>query len=167
MSEGTVQGYNRVHSVKPYRPNVAAIIVPPDYPDDKRIFIAERSDISGIWQFPQGGIDKGETPQEALLREIEEEIGTGKVEIVAEYPEWLAYDFPEHVAEKMRPYSGQTQRYFLVRLKKKAKIDLDTKHPEFKAYKFIGLDELYDYVAHFKRPIYAKVIDYFKSKGYL
>ncbi len=156
-----------MQSVKPYRPNVAAIIVPPEYPDSRKIFIAERSDISGVWQFPQGGIDKGESPEEALIREIEEEIGTKKVEIVAEYPDWLTYDFPEHIAKRMQPYAGQTQRYYLVRLKNKAKIDLDTKHPEFINYKFIDIDELYDYVAHFKKPIYEKVIDYFKSKGYL
>jgi putative (di)nucleoside polyphosphate hydrolase len=156
-----------MQSIKPYRPNVAAIIVPPEYPESRKIFIAERSDISGVWQFPQGGIDKGESPEEALIREIEEEIGTKKVEIVAEYPDWLTYDFPEHIARKMQPYAGQTQRYYLVRLKNKAKIDLDTKHPEFIDYKFIDIDELYDYVAHFKKPIYEKVIGYFKSKGYL
>jgi len=156
-----------MESVKPYRPNVAAIIVPPEYPDVKKIFIAERSDISGIWQFPQGGIDKGESPEEALIREIEEEIGTKKVEVIAEYPEWLTYDFPEHIARKMRPYDGQKQRYYLVRLKKKAKVNLDTKHPEFIDYKFIELDELFDYVAHFKKPIYEEVIEYFKAEGYL
>lgn len=153
--------------VKPYRPNVAAIIVPPEYPDVKKIFIAERSDISGVWQFPQGGIDRGETPEEALIREIEEEIGTKKVEVVAEYPDWLAYEFPEHVAKKMRPFYGQTQRYYLVRLKPKAAINLDTKHPEFIDYKFIDIDELFEYVAHFKKPIYEKVIGYFTEEGYL
>lgn len=156
-----------MESVKPYRPNVAAVIVSPEYPDVKKIFIAERSDINGVWQFPQGGIDNGESPAEALIREIEEEIGTKKVEVVAEYPEWIAYDFPEHVAARMRPYCGQTQRYYLVRLKPKAKINLETKHPEFIDYKFIDIDELFDYIAHFKKPIYEKVIGYFREKGYL
>lgn len=156
-----------MEAVKPYRPNVAAIILSPEYPESKKIFIAERSDISGVWQFPQGGIDKGERPEEALVRELEEEIGTKKVEVIAEYPDWLAYDFPTHVAERMRPFCGQTQRYFLVRLKAKAKIDLDTKHPEFIDYKFIEIEELFEYVAHFKKPIYERVIGYFKAKGYL
>lgn len=153
--------------VKPYRPNVAAVIVSPEYPDVKKIFIAERSDISGVWQFPQGGIDRGETPEEALIREIEEEIGTKKVEVLAEYPDWLAYEFPEHVATKMRPYYGQTQRYYLVRLKPKAVINLATKHPEFIDYKFIEIDELFEYVVHFKKSIYEKVIGYFIKEGYL
>lgn len=150
-----------------YRPNVAAIIVSHEYPEIKDIFIAERSDLEGVWQFPQGGIDEGESAEEALFRELEEEIGTKKVEIIAEYPEWIAYDFPAHIALKMAPYAGQKQRYFLVRLKQGAKIDLDTKHPEFKAYRFVKIGELLSHIAHFKKPVYERVISYFRTKGYL
>ncbi|MDD5212498.1 MAG: RNA pyrophosphohydrolase [Sulfuricurvum sp.] len=150
-----------------YRPNVAAIIVSPEYPETKDVFIAERNDLVGVWQFPQGGIDEGESSQEALFRELEEEIGTNKVEIIAEYPEWIAYDFPPHVAVKMAPYAGQKQRYYLVRLKKGAKIDLHTKHPEFKAYRFVAIDELLGHIAHFKKPVYERVISHFRAKGYL
>ena len=96
-------------------------------PEKKEIFIAQRNDLNGVWQFPQGGIDNGEEVQEALFREMEEEIGTSKAKIVAEYPEWISYDFPSKIAKKMKPYKGQTQRYFLVKLKKKAKIDIKTK----------------------------------------
>jgi len=150
-----------------YRPNVAAIIVSHEYPEIKDVFIAERSDLVGVWQFPQGGIDEGESSEEALFRELEEEIGTNKIEIIAEYPEWIAYDFPSHVAAKMAPYAGQKQRYYLVRLKKGAKIDLDTKHPEFKAYRFVAIDELLTHIAHFKKPVYERVISHFRTKGYL
>lgn len=152
---------------KLYRPNVAAIIVAPEYPERKRVFIAERSDITGVWQFPQGGIDEGESSKEALLRELKEEIGTDKVKILAKYPEWITYDFPEHVAARMTPWSGQKQRYYLVRLKKSATIDLDTKHPEFIDYKFVELDDLFDYIAHFKKPVYEQVITHFINEGYL
>jgi putative (di)nucleoside polyphosphate hydrolase len=150
-----------------YRPNVAAIIVSHEYPEIKDVFIAERSDLVGVWQFPQGGIDEGESSEEALFRELEEEIGTNKIEIIAEYPEWIAYDFPSHIAAKMAPYAGQKQRYYLVRLKKGAKIDLDTKHPEFKAYRFVAIDELLTHIAHFKKPVYERVISHFRTKGYL
>lgn len=150
-----------------YRPNVAAIIVSHEYPDVKQIFIAERSDLAGVWQFPQGGIDEGENAEEALFRELKEEIGTKKVEIVAEYPDWITYDFPPHVAEKMVPFAGQKQRYYLVRLKKNAIIDLDTKHPEFVQYRFVGIEELSDHIAHFKKPVYELVISHFRAKGYL
>lgn len=101
---------------KTYRPNVAAIILSPKYPLTCELFIASRTDIKNAWQFPQGGIDKSETPKEALFRELKEEIGTNKVDIIAEYPEWISYDFPPQVVKKMYPYDGQIQKYFLVRL---------------------------------------------------
>ena len=154
-------------NIKPYRPNVAAIILSPEYPKKKRIMLAERSDIDTVWQFPQGGIDRGESAKEALFRELEEEIGTDKVEIIAEYPEGIAYDYPEDVAKRMRPYAGQTQRYFLVRLKKSAKIKLDTKHPEFSDYKFVKIKDLFNNITHFKKPVYEQVINYFQNEGYL
>ncbi|NOQ31070.1 MAG: RNA pyrophosphohydrolase [Helicobacteraceae bacterium] len=152
---------------KLYRPNVAAIILSNEYPQKKEIFLAERSDMSNIWQFPQGGIDEGESAEEALFRELEEEIGTDKVKIVAEFPEWISYDFPQGVAKRMKPYAGQKQRYYLVKLKKKAIINLETKHPEFISHKFVSVDELFDHVAHFKKPVYEKVVKYFKSEGFL
>lgn len=152
---------------RPFRPNVAAIILSSEYPKKKRIFLGERSDLTTIWQFPQGGIDKGETAREALFRELKEEIGTDKVEVIAEYPDWIAYEYPEDIARRNPPYYGQTQRYFLVRLDKGARIDLDTKHPEFSDYKFLKLKHLFKEMRHFKKPIYEKVIGYFKEEGYL
>jgi putative (di)nucleoside polyphosphate hydrolase len=154
-------------NTKPYRPNVCAVIVSHEYPEKKEIFVAERSDIKDVWQFPQGGIDRGETAKEALFRELKEEIGTDAVKIIAEYPEWIAYDFPKHIMETMKPYFGQTQRYYLVKLKKKAVINLDTKHPEFIRYKYVSLDDTMQITAEFKRPVYSRVIEYFKSEGYL
>ena len=155
-------------STKPkYRPNVAMIIVSHNYPEQKEIFIAQRNDLLDIWQFPQGGIDMGEEVQEALFREMEEEIGTANAEIVAEYPEWISYDFPEKIAKKMQPYKGQTQRYFLMKLNKNAKIKLDTEHPEFCDYKYVSVKDVLDHTAHFKKPVYETVINYFKKEGLL
>ena len=151
---------------KRYRPNVAAIILSARYPEKVEFFIAQRNDVADSWQFPQGGIDEGESPREALFRELKEEIGTDEVEIVAEYPEWVSYDFPKTIAKKMYPYDGQRQKYFLVRLKPGAKIDIETKEPEFSNYKFVPLQELFHYVTFFKRPVYKKVLDYFKNEGY-
>jgi putative (di)nucleoside polyphosphate hydrolase len=150
-----------------YRPNVAAIIVSSKYPQTSEIFVAERSDIPEAWQFPQGGIDEGETAKEALFRELEEEIGTQEISIITEYPEWINYEFPENVKERMKPFIGQSQRYFLVRLKPQAKVNLETEHPEFSRYKFEGLSTLFSTVSHFKRPIYKQVIKYFQKEGYL
>ena len=150
-----------------YRPNVAMIIVSNNYPQKKEIFIAQRNDLTDIWQFPQGGIDEGEEVQEALFRELEEEIGTDKVKIVAEYPEWISYDFPCKIAKKMKPYKGQRQKYFLVKLKKSAEININTSHPEFSDYKFVGVDEALNLSASFKQEVYETVIKHFKNEGYL
>lgn len=152
---------------KIYRQNVAIIVLSHEYPHKKEIFIAERSDLTDIWQFPQGGIDEGESSEEALFRELEEEIGTCDAKIIAEFPEWISYDFPSHIAKKMKPFAGQTQRYYLVQLSAEAKIDINTEIPEFSDYKFVDISELSEYIAHFKRPIYEKVLSYFKEEGYL
>lgn len=150
-----------------YRPNVAAIVLSCKYPEICKIFVACRSDIKDAWQFPQGGIDEDETPKDALFRELKEEIGTDKIEIIAEYPEWIGYDFPDTVADKMYPYDGQIQRYFLVRLKDDSAVNINTKHPEFSQYRFVKYKNIFDYVTFFKRPIYKQVLEYFKKQGYL
>jgi putative (di)nucleoside polyphosphate hydrolase len=152
---------------KNYRPNVAAIILSPAYPEKCEIFIASRNDIKDAWQFPQGGIDEGEDVKEALKRELLEEINTADIEIVAEHPEWISYDFPETIAKKMYPYDGQKQKYFLVRLKSIKNINLDTKEPEFSEYKFVEYKEIYDYITYFKRNVYKQVLGYFKKEGYI
>lgn len=152
---------------KRYRPNVAAVIVSSKYPFECELFVALRNDIENAWQFPQGGIDDGESPKEALFRELKEEIGTDEVEVLAECHEWMSYDFPGTVAKKMYPFDGQTQKYFLVRLKDDEKINLDTEDPEFIKYKFVKMNEAFKYITYFKRPIYKKVLDYFRKEGYL
>ncbi|AWI33666.1 RNA pyrophosphohydrolase [Helicobacter apodemus] len=152
---------------KTYRPNVAAIILSPKYPLICELFIASRTDIKNAWQFPQGGIDKTETPKEALHRELKEEIGTDAIDIIAEYPQWISYDFPPLVVKKMYPYDGQIQKYFLVRLKEEGSINIHTEEPEFDEYKFVTIDEVFNYITYFKRPVYKQVLEYFKKKGYL
>jgi len=67
----------------------------------------------------------------------------------------------------MYPFDGQRQKYFLVRLKPGAKIDLETEEPEFSQYTFVPFHEIFNYITYFKRPIYKRVLDYFKKKGYL
>jgi putative (di)nucleoside polyphosphate hydrolase len=152
---------------KLYRPNVAAVVVSSKYPEKCEMLIAQRTDVSNAWQFPQGGIDKGESSKEALLRELLEEIGTNDIEFVAKFNGWITYDFPPSIAEKMSPFNGQRQQYYLVRLKNGAKINLKTKMPEFGKYKFIDFNDVFNYISYFKRPIYKKVLSYFKKEGYL
>jgi putative (di)nucleoside polyphosphate hydrolase len=154
-------------NTKKYRPNVAAIVLSSSYPAKCEIFIASRIDVEDAWQFPQGGIDEGETPKEALFRELKEEIGTNEVDIIAEFPEWVSYDFPPSVASRMTPFDGQTQKYFLVKLHKGATIDINTEIPEFSQYKFVKTEKLNDFITFFKRTVYKKVLKYFKQEGYI
>jgi len=155
------------HKQKNYRPNVAAIVLSSSYPLKCEILIASRVDIKDAWQFPQGGIDGDETPKEALFRELKEEIGTDEVEIIAEYPGWVSYDFPPSVAKNMAPFDGQTQKYYLVKLKKGAVVNIDTEVPEFSEYKFVRRARLNEYITFFKRTVYKKVLKYFKQEGYI
>ncbi|MDD5399860.1 MAG: RNA pyrophosphohydrolase [Sulfurimonas sp.] len=150
-----------------YRPNVAMIIVSDSYPHKKEIFLAQRNDLLDVWQFPQGGIDEGEEIIEALFRELQEEIGTDRVEVIAEFPEWISYDFPPRIAQSMKPFIGQTQRYFLVKLQEDATININTEHPEFRDYKFVTADEALNLSASFKKNVYESVINYFKEEGLL
>jgi len=145
----------------PYRPNVGAAL----FNRAGRIFVARRADLpnaegpAGGWQLPQGGIDAGEDPRGAVLRELAEEIGTDKAEILGEHPEWLTYDLPLHligVALRGR-YRGQRQRWFALRftgVDADIRLDLDP-HPEFDAWRWASLSELPDLAVPFKRPIYT------------
>ena len=158
---------NTINNEKRFRPNVAAIVLSAKYPHKCEIFIASRTDVENAWQFPQGGIDEGESSKDALFRELEEEIGTRDVEIIAEYPNWVSYEFPPAIAEKMYPYDGQRQKYYLVKLKKGAKININTELPEFSEYKFVPTENIYDYITFFKRTVYKQVLKYFKNEGYI
>lgn len=152
---------------KKYRPNVSAIILSSSYPRSCKVFIAKRIDMRDIWQFPQGGIDQGESPKEALKRELKEEIGTDEIEILAQYPEWIKYDFPHQVLDRFYPFNGQIQKYFLVRLKSDALVNICTANPEFCEYDFVDFRRIFDRIKHFKKPIYKQVLNYFKKEGFL
>lgn len=157
----------QLNKTKNYRKNVAAVILSENYPNKFEIFIASRCDIKDAWQFPQGGINEGETPEEALYRELEEEIGTSDIKIIAEYPSWISYDFPSELALKMKPYDGQIQKYYLVKLNKNAKININTEMPEFNEFKFVESSDIYEHISVFKRTVYTEVLKYFKKEGYI
>jgi putative (di)nucleoside polyphosphate hydrolase len=139
----------------PYRLNVGAVLFGPD----GRVLVGRRAGvIAAAWQLPQGGIDEGEDPRAAVFRELLEEIGTAKAEILAEHPDWLQYDLPEDLvgtAFKGR-YRGQRQKWFALRfLGQDSDVRLDADpHPEFDAWKWVPLAELPDLAVAFKRTIY-------------
>lgn len=95
---------------KSYRPNVAAVVLSSQYLGIVS-FSRTTDRHQGAWQFPQGGIDQGETPLKALYRELLEEIGTDAIEVIAEYPKWITYDFP-HDAQNSTPLMGKSRSIF-------------------------------------------------------
>ncbi len=133
---------------------------------ENRIFVGQRADLSRpAWQMPQGGIDPGETPLEAALRELREEIGTDKVELLAESRFWRSYDLPPSLAARMwgGRYKGQTQRWFAFRfLGSDADIDVDQPHREFVSWRWTDPEDLVRRIVPFKRELYISVVDEFR-----
>jgi putative (di)nucleoside polyphosphate hydrolase len=125
----------------PYRPCVGVMLINPA----GRVFVGQRRDTPDAWQMPQGGIDRGETPRVAALREMEEEIGTAAAEIVAETQDWLRYDLPPDLLGRVwgGRYRGQKQKWVAARFTgTDADIDLATAHPEFDAWQWVEPAEL-------------------------
>lgn len=130
-----------------------------------KVFVARRIDMpSEAWQMPQGGIDAGETPRAAAMRELEEEIGTDKAKIVAESKGWLSYDLPADLVPRLwgGKYRGQTQKWFLLRFTgTDSDIDIETEHPEFLAWKWAATRDLPKLIVPFKRKLYEDLLKEF------
>lgn len=149
----------------PYRPCVGIMLINAQ----GHIFAAQRLDSAiPAWQMPQGGIDEGENPGAAALRELEEEISVTPdlVAPLSETRDWLAYDLPAEIVPRIWNgcYKGQKQRWFLMRyLGRDDQINIQTAHPEFSEWRWIAADEMLDAIVPFKREIYAQVIDEFRD----
>lgn len=148
----------------PYRPCVGVVLIDAA----GRIFAGQRRDTEGpAWQVPQGGIDRGEAPRAAALRELEEETGVppALVEVLAEAPDWLTYDLPAGLVGRAwgGRFRGQRQRWFLMRfLGRDGDIRLDAGHPEFSAWRWMTAAELLDAIVPFKRDVYARALAAFR-----
>ena len=145
----------------PYRPCVGVVLT-----DGRgRVFVGQRADMdTPAWQMPQGGIDKGETPVEAALRELREETGVRKrdVTVLGETADWLPYDLPAEVLPYRGKYRGQTQKWVLVRLDAEDDvIDLTHEDVEFSAWRWTTGADLLDEIVPFKRGIYEAVLGEF------
>jgi putative (di)nucleoside polyphosphate hydrolase len=131
------------------------------------VFVARRADTEGdAWQMPQGGIDPGESPRKAALRELREEIGTDKVEVLAESSRWLYYDLPKELAQKAWDgrWRGQRQKWLVMLFKgQDSEINLATEHPEFNAWRWVPLQELSALAVSFKRRLYLNVLGEFAT----
>ena len=146
----------------PYRPCVGIMLLN----DRNLVFVAQRLDTRAeAWQMPQGGIDKGEAPRDAALRELKEEIGTDRAEIVAESGGWLSYDLPAQLVPQVwrGRYRGQRQKWFAMRfLGENSDIDLEAHQPpEFSTWRWEMPERLPTLIVPFKRRLYETVLDEF------
>lgn len=144
----------------PYRPCAGAMLI------NRRgeVFVGQRLDTpSPAWQMPQGGIDSGETPQQAALRELHEETGVAAelVEVIGETTNWLRYDFPPEIIARISKgrYRGQEQKWVLMRFHgDDAQINIATAHPEFSAWRWLPADQLVKHIVPFKRQVYEQIL---------
>lgn len=147
----------------PYRPCAGLCVIN----REGRVFIGRRLDgpehidATHVWQMPQGGIDKGETPVEAAWREMHEEIGTAKAKLLAESRGWHHYDLPADLIPRLwgGRFRGQEQKWFAFRFTGvDDDIDIATKSPEFSAWKWAALAQLPDLIVPFKRQLYSDLV---------
>lgn len=124
---------------------------------DGQLLAFERCGQRGEWQLPQGGIDHGETPENAAWRELDEETGLGgdDVRLVDEYPYWTVYQWPSSYARKQR--LGQAHRWFFFELIDDA-IEPTPDGKEFCAWKWTTAHDLIGEVVEFRRHPYSQVL---------
>lgn len=146
-----------------FRPNVGVVLARAD----NKVWLGRRADVGPPrnWQFPQGGVDEGETPLEAAVRELREETGVTSARLIGQTSDWLAYEFPpEHAGSKIaKGWIGQKQIWFAMRFAgADSEIDLTGHHHvEFDAWRWADLAETPDLVAGFKEATYRKVVEIF------
>ena len=147
----------------PFRSGVGMMIIN----RENKIFIGKRVDRkSRGWQMPQGGIDLGETPSSAAMREMHEEVGTKNGRIIAESKKWYAYRVPVKSIPKLweGKYCGQKQKWFLIEfLGQDSEINLETEIPEFQEWKWVRMDQLLKNIIPFKLNLYKKVVSEFSE----
>ncbi len=148
---------------RPYRPCVGIMLIN----QQGDIFGGQRLDNRAeAWQMPQGGIDEGEDVETACFREMREEIGTNKADILRLHPDWLNYDIPRPLADNLwsGAYRGQTQKWVALRFTgEDTDINIQTEDPEFISWQWLSPDELIERAVPFKRDVYTNIMAEFKD----
>ena len=143
----------------PYRRGVGIML----FNAEGRVFVGQRLDRDDdAWQMPQGGIDEGESPAQAAMRELKEETGSGDAEIIGEARRWLSYDLPDGLRGKAwgGKYRGQTQKWYAMRFTGGDRdIDLDAGGtPEFEAWRWVDIGQLVGLIVPFKKAMYGQLV---------
>ncbi len=136
--------------------------------NNNEILVGRRLDHpSGYWQMPQGGIDENENPEEAVWREMMEEIGTNNAELIKMSSQWINYNIPQDTLDKLpwgKKYIGQTQKWFIFRFTgQESDINVGTENPEFSEWKWAKFNSLVDNIVPFKRDVYKTILEEFKD----
>tara|TARA_Y100001970_G_scaffold223860_1_gene275702 strand:- start:862 stop:1335 length:474 start_codon:yes stop_codon:yes gene_type:complete len=129
--------------------------------NNNQIFVAKRIDNpNDFWQMPQGGIDKGENPMEAALRELKEETSIKSVKLIRQINDEITYYLPDSLLGIIwkGKYKGQTQKWFIMRfIGNDKEINLKTKYPEFLEWKWTDIESITEKVVDFKLHVYEKI----------
>ncbi len=147
---------------RPYRRGVGVMLIN----RDGLVWVGQRLGPPDAWQMPQGGIDTGESPREAALRELAEETAARTVDVIAQAAQWLCYDLPPDLADRVwkARYRGQQQLWFALRfLGDDRELDVQgVAHPEFAAWRWAPVDDLPALIVPFKRALYEAVVSEFR-----
>lgn len=149
----------------PYRPCAGVMLLNAQ----GEVFVGQRKDrYTDAWQMPQGGIEKGEVPQEAALRELEEETGVKRnlVTVLAETSGWVPYELPHDLVPQLWKgrFRGQEQKWFLMRFNgTDDQVNIMTDHQEFSHWKWMPVASLIDSIVPFKRGVYEAVLTEFEA----
>ncbi|WP_320177310.1 RNA pyrophosphohydrolase [Roseovarius pacificus] len=150
----------------PYRPCVGVMLANAE----GRVFVGQRIDQDiTAWQMPQGGIDPGEAPRDAALRELWEETGVPAdlVTVETETEGWIPYELPHDIVPRIWKgrYKGQEQKWFLLRFHgRDSDVNIETEHPEFSEWRWLDPAELIANIVPFKRTVYERVMAEFGDR---